>query len=143
MRNKNFLLVAFFLVALVGCDQAGEKKNVSAAQDFKESSATALYLPGGVGIDFGVAPVKDDVIDYQGDDVRVVIYRLDSETADIDSELSAILQGEGYSRKENPKGTNDLSVTYSNASGRVMFRYKVNASEGFVKHTRVLVSWRI
>jgi len=143
MGNKKFLLVAFVLAALVGCDQVGEKKDVSTVQDSKTASTTALYLPGGVGIDFGVAPVKDEVVDYKGSNVRIVTYQLDAEAADIDSAVSAILQTEGYKRKENPKGKNDLSVNYHSSSVKALFRYKKVVSEGFVKYTRVQVSWKI
>ena len=147
MGNKNFLLVAFVLAALVGCDQGNEKKDVSAVQDSKTASATAIYLPSGTGLDFGRFPVRDVLGEDDRSKIRDVFYDFTETPEEVDSALAAVLASDGFSRRVNEPGRFNLNVTYrkggkAESSYLVSARYTEFVREGFSKGTKLRLTWR-
>lgn len=143
---RDILGMLIFVFFLAGC---GEDKNkdiniisASKSQGAQPSSDTAIYFKDGVGVDFGVSPQSDKIIESSGD-VRVLTYYLEYPPLDVDSAVSDILGSEGYLRVEKPAGNNDLSVIYTKSSGAILFRYKQEVAEGLVKKTKLIISWWI
>lgn len=144
---KKITLVSLCLGLVVGCGdkdaaqiKAGDKNAVEGQQ---VASETALYLPGGAGLDFGRAPVSDKVIEDKIGKIRIVSYEFNESPEEVDTSIASIVEGEGYVRKINPPGSNELSVTYlKQGAWPVLSRYTLRVQEGFDKKTILTLSWR-
>ncbi|MDP3846170.1 MAG: hypothetical protein Q8R10_07055 [Pseudomonas sp.] len=149
MVNK-VAVSAFCLMLLVGCDDSkkvdGGQSVVSEhqAEAEKKANKTAIYFPGGSGIDFGMVPVSDKVLEDKNGKYRVAVYKFKESFDVVDASVSTVLTADGYARKFNAPGNNKLSVTYLK-SGKygVLFRYATVVRSDVESKTFVTVSWRI
>lgn len=140
----------FCLMLLVGCEDSkkvdGVQVVVKEIQGEVEGkvSSTSIYFPGGAGIDFGLAPVSDRVIEDKVGKIRVNVYEFKESYGAVDRSVSSIMEAGEYVRKINAPGNNQLSVTYLK-SGKygVLFRYATVVRSGVEAKTLVTVSWRI
>lgn len=145
---KEIVVSGFCLALLLGCDSSSKSEvekvtaGASSGQGGQQTT-TALYLPGGVGIDFGRAPVSDKVKEDKISKIRIVRYEFSESSKEIDASIASIVEAEGYARKVNPPGADELSVTYHKQGARpVLSRYVVRVQEGFDKKTVLTLSWR-
>lgn len=148
MLNK-VIVSGLCLMLLAGCDDA-DMKNTSAVaegkQEQQENSGTAIYLPGGAGVDFGRQPVSDEKIEFNENNVRKVIYEFSEDYETIDKLVSSILEAEQYYRHENiSKGSEPmLAVSFQKAGNEPVFvRYFVQAKDGVDKKTTLIITWPI
>lgn len=148
MLNK-FIVSGLCLALLAGCDASSkaEQENAVAGADGgqaeQQASNTALYFPGGAGVDFGRAPISDKVVEDKSSKIRIVSYEFNESHEEIDKSIASIIEGAGYVRKVNPPGTNELSVTYHKPGAKpVLSRYILRVREGFDKKTILTLSWR-
>lgn len=145
---KFFFVGGFCLALLFGCDssskvEVGKVAAGSSSGQGEQQASTALYLPGGVGVDFGRAPVSDRVTEDKSSKIRIVSYEFSESSKEIDASIASIVEAEGYARKVNPPGANELSVTYHKQGAKpVLSRYVVRVQEGFDKKTVLTLSWR-
>lgn len=137
------------LIILAGCDnteKTGIKNSSIVAQGEqvqKKNSETAIYVPGGAGIDFGRKSVSDIVKKDAVSKVRIIQYEFDEAYDVVDKSLASVLLSEKYIRKENPLGKLKLSATYIKGdAGPVLARYNEVMREGFSKKTVLTLSWR-
>lgn len=143
--------VSLCLALVVGCGDKSDSqiKTVSEVagdelqQSSEHKSETAIYFPGGVGIDFGRAPLSDKVIEDKSSKIRIVRYEFGELHEEIDGSIASVLESSGYVRKVNPPGSNALSVTYLKQGARpVLARYTLSVRKGFDKKTILTLSWR-
>lgn len=134
---------------LVGCDDSATSNATTAvatsASDNPslQGSNTALYLPGGLGLDFGRAPISDKITEDKTSKIRIVSYEFSESYEVIDHAVASIVEPAKYVRKVNPAGTNKLSVTYLKRDvSPVLCRYSVIVKEGFDNKTTLTLSWR-
>lgn len=151
---KNIAIAVLCLGFIVGCGdkesptvmakpEVGQAKDNSADQP---KSETALFLPGGAGIDFGVKPVFDKVQeDTPGNKFRYVIYDLPDAVAAVDGALNKILLSKGYEVAYLSPVPADYQqwATYSKqGSPDILIRYKKYVMEGFTTGAKVIFKWR-
>ncbi len=151
---KNIAIVVLCLGFLVGCGDK-ESPTVMAKPEAgqgnankveKTKSETAIYLPGGAGIDFGVKPESDVTGTDAGGDYRLITYIIQSRYEDIDKALSDILTGQGYvltQRSVNPNY--QLVLMYKKpGANQILIRFgnKI-VKEGFTTLTPVKISWSL
>lgn len=139
-------LFLLFLVIL-GCEDQNSKDLVDGSLNGElgnSVSSSAIYLSGGIGIDFGKIPVADKVLQYNGRNIRVVEYKFQEPILDIDAQVSELLENEGYNRKEiDGKGYKKTAVFQKPKAGSVFFRYKEVVEAGLKKVTILTVSWDV
>ncbi|TRO40103.1 hypothetical protein EQ832_08525 [Pseudomonas sp. ALS1131] len=145
--SRYMVLGVMCVALLVGCgeEEIGDVKIVP-PQSEHQVSETAIYFPDGVGIDFGLMPVKDNIREEKdGKRSRVVVYEFSKYTPEhIDIALSEVFKDGGYIRKEIPSREFDLSVQYRKENiQNVRAQYKVRLREGFDKRTVLTIFWRI
>ena len=137
------------LAILVGCDKVEQVETVAVnstqtQQSQAEVSSTAIYLPGGAGIDFKKEPLIDKVVAGKSNKLRIVRYEIGESVEEVDKAVASILEPEGYVRKLHTPGKEMLKVSYSKVgTGPTLWRYHVIAREGFEKVTVLTVSWNI
>lgn len=143
---KKIVVSGLFLVVLAGCDGADVNNTSVVAEGAsvqQENSVTALYLPGGSGIDFGRKPVSDQVIKDKVSKIRIAQYEFDEAYDVVDKSVASVLLSENYSRNENPLGNRNLNVTYRKAGAEpILARYSEIVQKGFSKKTILVLSWR-
>lgn len=148
---KKIVPISLCVALVVGCDGKDDAQiNVisktaggSSQQVAERKSDTAIYLPGGVGLDFGRAPSTDKVIEDKSSKIRIVAYEFSESHEEVDKSIASILEDSGYVRKVNPPGSNALSVTYLKQGAKpVLARYALSVREGFNKKTFLTLSWR-
>lgn len=146
LNKGKFYFVVVGLAFLVGCDESvtSGSKDI-AVQESSEAiqSDTALYLPSGEGLDFGVKPLVDKINDWKGKKYRVLRYQVSADYKEIDRQLSALLSGYGYARAKDvePK-EGALQTSYSRAGAKsIHIRYKRVLKEGFSEDVVVEIWW--
>lgn len=146
MLNK-LIFGGLCMVLLAGCNDSSEVQVGVADQDAKATAEkiatdTAIYLPGGAGVDFKRKPISDNVTEDKLSKIRIVQYGF-SETYDvIDKSIASVLDEQGYSRKVNPAGGNKLSVSYNKGNARpTLLRYASAVKQGS-EMTVLTISWR-
>lgn len=146
---KEILVCFLCLVMLVGCDNA-EKIDASTISNTEANNSkldavnTAIYLPGGAGIDFKKTPVSDEIVDRGRSKSRVIRYEFVESPEVVDDAVASILKADGYVRKQHSPGKEVLRVSYlKKGSNQSVWKYRVVAREGFKKITIITVSWHI
>ena len=143
---KKMAVSGLCLMLIAGCDDAEVKNSSVVAQGQQaqqKNSETAIYLPGGAGIDFGRKSVNDKVTKDDVSKIRIIQYEFDEAYDVVDKSVASVLLPEKYLRKENPVGNLKLSATYVKAGGGpVLARYNEVVQEGFSKKTVLTLSWR-
>lgn len=142
--NIAVLLLAFGISA---CDSERESNNSEPADsmvmDVSKTTGTAIYLPGGGGVDFGRSPVRSSVISDRGIEHQLVVYEFDEGIEVLDQALSKLLMAEGYERNEEPDATYKLRVVYHKEGfDKALFRYAIETREGFTRKTKLVMWWR-
>lgn len=148
MFKKAMTVTSACFLLLVGCEKTEQKEQLSTASEEKfniqqQVSKTAIYLPGGAGVDFGVKPVIDKERKNDKGIIKYLSYELPSDYASIDNALAEILNKDGY-RRENKGSTKDYNsvVSYRKPGNHsVLIRYQSYVREGFDKGTKVNISW--
>lgn len=142
------VLLAGFL--LVGCDDSATSNATTAVATSASDnpslrgSNTAIYLPGGLGLDFGRAPISDEITEDKTSKIRIVSYEFSESYEAIDHAVASIVEPAKYVRKVNPAGTNKFSVAYlKQGFNPVLCSYAVVAKEGFSRKTTLTLSWRL
>lgn len=146
---KRSILALSFASLLLGCSEGESERAAIIVQGngAAQVAETALYFPGGVGIDFGKRPVKDEIVETEvGGGVRTtrfVTYEFDSNYKLVDEELTQVLESEGYMKTElSPAAGRIVDIRYAKDSRNVMAYYKEAISEGFSKKTILVIYWR-
>lgn len=141
--NKKTILISFLVLA--GCGEAPESNLPEPQKTTKEiqKTNTAIYLPGGVGIDFGILPYKDmSGVTDKGRRFKDIRYEISGSFSMADEQLKKILTDAGYSRKENLISKDEISVTYQKESHNpIDIRYTWEIKEGFTKKAVVSLWW--
>ena len=144
---KKIVASGLCLILLAGCDDTDVKSTNAVAQGQQsqhKNSETAIYFPGGAGIDFGRMPMSDKTIEDDLSEIRIIQYEFDEPYDVVDKSVASIFLPENYLRKENPLGGLKLSVTYIKEGVRpVLAKYKEVNQEGVGKKTVLTVSWRL
>lgn len=137
MFNK-LLAVCCAGFLLAACDQGGDQRKNT---DGLTKINTSIYLPGSVGIDFGMPPQSDKTVTEGAGRVRVVTYELAESYKVIDESLSSILISAGYKRFQADKGKRIRVVYRKKNVNPVLVRYSEQVSEGFNRKTLVKIAW--
>ncbi|WP_137885654.1 hypothetical protein [Pseudomonas sp. 2FE] len=146
---KRVAIGGFCLMLLAGCDdaskiQVGEPTDKGPQQNAqRQAESTALYLPGGAGIDFGRLPVSDKILEDKSSKIRIVVYEFKELYDVVDKSVASVLEAKEYARKVNAPGRNQLSASYlKKGATPVLFRYSSSTPKGVESKTFVTVSWR-
>ncbi|MDO8335212.1 MAG: hypothetical protein Q7T74_00295 [Candidatus Saccharibacteria bacterium] len=151
MFNK-IALSALCLALIAGCDDSSksyeERAKTSEVQAPAEQNEnkTALYLPGGAGVDFGRQPVSDEEIIFNKRNVKKLVYEFSENYDVIDKILSSTLKAEKYYRHENISEGSEpvLAVSFQKAGSEAVFvRYFVQTKDGVDKKTTLILTWPI
>lgn len=152
---KKITLVSVCFGLVIGCgdkDAAQVKAIDSSAgkekqQIVEQKSETAIYLPGGVGVDFGIKPAREVLSEDNLSKIKAISYRVSGSMADVDRSLLGIVASAGYSRQVNKDPGHALSVTYKKIGGQRFdyfhVRYNEVAGEDFDKYALVNITWRL
>lgn len=146
LNKGKMLFVAAGLTFLVGCDGSvkSDPKNIAVQESSEVAlSETALYLPGGGGVDFGVKPSTDKFNYWQGRKYRVLQYQISADYKELDKQLSEVLGNYGYVRSKDvtPK-EGLLQVSFSHANSQpVNIKYSKVFKEGFAESVQVEIWW--
>lgn len=143
---KKIVASGLCLMLIVGCDAADVEnmKGVDEQLAHQENSGTAIYLPGGAGIDFGRQPVSDEEIVFNNRNLRKIVYEFSENYEVIDESMSSILKAEQYSRHVSVSGEGVFAASYQKADNKAVFvRYFVQAKEGVDKKTILILTWPI
>jgi hypothetical protein len=144
MFKKTICGVAFVLF-LSGCDDKSEIKEVvsQGQQATHDVSKTALYLPGGAGVDFGRMPIRDEVIEDEHSKIRIAAYTFNESYEEIDNSFASVVEVDGYVRTVHAPGKDKLSVSYrKQGANPVLTRYALSVQEGVGSKTILTISWR-
>ena len=148
---KNIAIAVLCLGFIVGCGDK-ESPTVMAKPEAGQGNAnkveetkseTAIYFPGGAGIDFGIKPVSDNLKKDNNGEYRVVVYEFSEPFAAVDKALSEVLTKKSYLRElREAKPAYDLVVVYRKpGENKILVRYSTLVREGFNKLTVVKFSW--
>lgn len=138
-------VICVFLLA--GCDDGSVLKKSSSqeSQATKVASETALYLPGGAGVDFGRKATSERInTNPNGRKIKILSYGFDEAADEIDASLAKILESEGYIRT-NPAADNVVlhSVYTKKGYPYVSARYLNQKTKGSDSKTILVLSWEI
>nr|WP_298164596.1 hypothetical protein [uncultured Pseudomonas sp.] len=140
-----FSAVCAFL--LVGCDDGQEVKEIAsqALQAEQAMSETALYLPGGAGVDFGrkAASTRTNTTS-DGREIKIVAYNFTEAAGEVDAALAKVLQAEGYVRTTPPADNVVLHAVYKkNDYSYISARYLKQKADSHSEKTTLVLSWEI
>lgn len=146
---KEIAASSLCLILLAGCDDADVKSTSvvdEVQQTQQKNNETAIYLPGGAGIDFSRLPVSDENIVFNNSNLRKVVYEFSEGYKELDKSVSSILEAEKYYRHVNvSKGSEPvLAVSFQKAGSEVIFvRYFVQAKGTADQKTTLIMTWPI
>jgi len=134
---KRIIFGLSFAVLATGCDSGSETKQEASRdpQATQVTSETAIYLPGGAGIDFGKFPLHAGLKEEpDGRKYRIITYELKDSVAAIDGALDGVLVPLNYKKNERPSQQGyELSASYRKLPEMpVLVRYKETIKEGSV-----------
>ena len=146
LNKSKFLFAVAGLAFLVGCDGSvtSDSRKIGVQESSQTTlSDTALYLPGGGGVDFGVKPSLDKVNEWKGRKYRVLQYNVSADYKELDRQLSEVLIGYGYVRASDVKPNKGLLQTsYSRADAKpVHIKYIKTVKEGFSEGVMIEIWW--
>lgn len=141
--HKKLMVVGVMLFYLTACDNDSVKESKQTNPQESVSQSTAIYLPGGVGVDFGLLPENDRAVTDKSGEGRVVTYVLSESYKTVDEALSSILISAGYKRSQADVGDKVRVIYRKKNVSPVLVRYSEQVSEGFNRKTRVTISWTI
>ncbi|AKX45624.1 hypothetical protein AKN87_11375 [Thiopseudomonas alkaliphila] len=142
--NFKFLLVFFSAVMLVACGKPDTDLDDVQPAVAPKASSTAIFLPGGEGIDFGKAPILvREGVDNGGTPYKLVTFEFVEQAVDVDLAINKLLKSYGYERREIPDDKLTLRVIYSKNNSRILFRYSNLFKEGFTRKTSLVISWAV
>lgn len=142
---RKIILSSIFFAVLSGCDGSDKSDLIGVDNQLEgEVSKTAVYLPGGSGIDFG-RPAQKDLIREVGDSkYKVFAYEFDEPFNTLDNEVASILEKDGYIRVLQSFSGDSMVVTYTmDKNNPVVFGYNNEVKEGFSKKTVLHISWSL
>lgn len=128
------MAIVFVMTGLFGCDG---RTNLN--DEFSKSSETAIYLPGGGGIDFGIGPkaisvIKDSVNSYQ-----VISINVEHEVSSTIKAVKDVLEVDGY--VEQSAGAQKFF--YTKGGRKVAFKYSRRILDGLKESTDISISWAL
>lgn len=147
---KKIMLISLFLGFLVGCGDkesstvkvVGNTADEGREQVADSQAITAIYLPGGAGLDFGKKPVA--VTESKWEDKKLFIYEFEFEDSmheTLDNAISEIMIERGYSRVEASDPRFIKYVYYQKGKDVINVSYSKSVREGFVKNTLLKIWW--
>ena len=146
---KEITLVLLCLGLVVGCGDKNpaQVKSINSSSEEKQQIAeqkpgTAIYLPGGAGLDFGKKPVAVTESKWRDKDVITYAYEFDDSAYEVlDGAISEILLGDGYARTEADNPGLIKYVEYKKEGAVIGVSYANNIREGFTKNTLLKIWW--
>lgn len=147
MFKRTVVILGASLVLLTGCGEVEKSEPAVLSSQVEKGdgqpvSKTAIYFPGGAGVDFGRNPTSDRVIKYQSNDVRIIRYEFEESIDVVDKALRGVLELEGYVSSVKPEEQYDLTVLFRKSNTTTLLaRYKIAVREGFDKKTVLELSW--
>lgn len=143
---KKMAASALCLMLLGGCDEqvdvAGADQQAQQAE--QKVSKTAVYLPGGGGIDFRRRAHKNLVSEVGGNKYKVFVYEFDESFHSVDKAVGLILTKNGYLRGLQSSADDHMVVSYGlKTSNPVVFRYRNEIKEGTTRKTILHMSWSL
>lgn len=141
---KYRVLVCCIFALLTGCNETNDEIRGTLSD---VPSPTAVYFPDGVGVDFGEKPAKNEVMETETEQGRVVTrfvtYELEHDFSLIDKQLTEVLEHEGYVRTQVASKRKDrlADVRYSKGSRGIMAYYK-ETIDGLSKKTILVLYWQ-
>ncbi|TXR38925.1 hypothetical protein FVE88_12165 [Ectopseudomonas mendocina] len=136
------LVVSVSLIVLFGC---GEKTEVNKASGSKGGQAqshseTAIYLPGGAGIDFGKKPFSDN---GGGEGIaRSIVFLFSESRESVSSAVDKVMLEQGYIGAAVPHEKYAEHNIYRKDDAKVSFAYNESLKEGFSRETKLLIWYR-
>ena len=147
---KKALFLGLAASLLGGCDTGSSDNKVEQVQQEQiapKASSTAIFLPGGGGVDFGFLPVLDTESkpDSLGRITKIIRFDFEEKVAieDIERSISSLLTEQGYKKVERKaKGQNVYEHSYNKqAVNPIYIRYRHVVKEGFYNKKQVEFSW--
>lgn len=139
---KYILIAALMGLALAGCEKQSSSSSESVDAIKKGSSTnTAIYLPGGGGIDFGLLPTKD-VSGEKGPDgrsSRSITYLLDAKIDEVVDALNDVLGEQGYKHDKQQSASQDQLYYYTKPGAHFAVAFNEKVQEGLVKKTSIMI----
>lgn len=142
---KKIICGVTFVLFLSGCDDKPEMREIvyPEQQATHNASGTALYLPGGAGVDFGRMPIHDEIREDEHSKIRVATYEFIESYEDIDNSFASVVEVGGYVRRVHVSVPGKLSVSYrKQGENPVLTQYTLEVREGVDSKTILNVSWR-
>jgi hypothetical protein len=146
--NNKALIIAMVVFALSACSDNEQPQSVvvSSEQAKKENqqiSKTALYLPGGSGLDFGKEPISIVKSQPEGKNLITYSYEFDGVTyEELNASIASILLKDGYVRNEGDHPNLIKYTTYKKGANPVVsIAYIDNIREGFTRNLLIKIWW--
>ncbi|AKX54007.1 hypothetical protein [Thiopseudomonas alkaliphila] len=140
-----FLLVFFSAVMLAACGKPDTDLGDVQPAVAPKASSTAIFLPGGGGIDFAMLPVADSSGKNSKDvPFKSLYYDFSGkQPEEIDKAIDKVLLNQGYSKKEEAlHGSLIKNYLYrKEGSNPIAVQYSEHFKEGFQHTVRVLFWW--
>ncbi|AKX46876.1 hypothetical protein AKN94_05525 [Thiopseudomonas alkaliphila] len=135
-----FLLVFFSAVMLAACGKPDTDLGDVQPAVAPKASSTAIFLPGGGGIDFGIALTTDvkNINASFGRAERIRVLYIKEDIEKVISSISGVLLEFGYDEKEIRRNSEEIVYTYSKEDKIFSVNYQDEFSEGFNRKVRVL-----
>lgn len=142
--NVKILLVFFSAVMLAACGKSDTDLDDVQPAVASKASSTAIFLPGGGGIDFGFGPVIDRSGETKHGAYKSLYYDFKQSVDEVSDSIDKVLQSQGYRKelkKDLKEGVLQEFLYGKEGFNRVAVQYRYHVKEGFQKKTRVLFWW--
>lgn len=139
---KKIALSILLAISIAGCGEGNIEATAVPKQQQQENvaSKTAIYLPGGTGLDFGREPIssKENTI-AEGRKARSIEFLFSESIESVSAAVDKVLLDQGYVKKTvEHKGFVQHDV-YSKGKESVAFAYNYSVKEGFNKETKLVI----
>ena len=137
--NFKFLLVFFSAVILMACGKPDVDLEGVQAPIALKASSTAIFLPGGGGIDYGVLPykVKKDFIDTYNRPSRAVTFHITSSVDDVIQATNEVFESQEYIVKKGRHKQHQEIYEYYKDGNKFTVAYDDIYREGFSRQVSV------
>ena len=143
--NFKFLLVFFSVVMLAACGKPDTDLDDVQPAVAPKASSTAIFLPGGGGIDFAMLPVIDGSgSDVNGKPFKSLYYDFSGkQSKEIEQAIDEILLTQGYTKTEEPlrEGIIKNILYVKTGFNPIAIQYSEHFKEGFQHTIRVFFWW--
>lgn len=143
--NFKFLFVFFSALMLAACGKPDTDLDDVQPAVASKASSTAIFLPGGGGIDFAMPPAANGSgSDANGKPYKSLYYDFSAQKPEeIDQAIDEVLLNQGYSKTEEALHDGIIkNFLYVKAGfNPIAVQYSENFKEGFQHTVRVLFWW--